>query len=116
MEAIRAVLSEILGQEAAAEVDAQDLSALHEGGYRNKRKIELATRPGLERAGVKPALVDELLNALAGEQTASTQPAASCKEQPVVTSQSPARVWQRQLVGDMCTLCESSSSIAAACN
>jgi DNA-binding GntR family transcriptional regulator len=81
MSALRAALEEALGAEAAAEYTPEDLDALERAGYTGKRRLQSATRQGLERSGLKPALVDELLNAFAGEQAASIQSAVACNQQ-----------------------------------
>jgi hypothetical protein len=79
--ALHAALKEALGAEAAAEYTPEDLAALSRAGYTGKRRLQSATRQGLETTGLKPALIDELLHAFASEQAASIQSAVACNQQ-----------------------------------
>lgn len=78
MSSLRAALEEALGAEAAAGYMSEDLDALARAGYTCKRRLQSATRQGLEQSDLKSALVDELLNAFAGEQAASIQSEVAC--------------------------------------
>jgi hypothetical protein len=83
--ALHAALKEALGAEAAAEYTPEDLAALARAGYTSKRRLQSATRQGLETTGLKPALIDELLNAFASEQAASSKHTISSRMQPTDT-------------------------------
>ncbi|EFJ43379.1 hypothetical protein VOLCADRAFT_96484 [Volvox carteri f. nagariensis] len=89
---LRAPLEAWLKSAGAAKFSDEDLRVLWQGGYNMLDDLKVATRASLERAGLRPARVDQILNTQGADAGTSNTAAAAATAGPGIVADDPYKM------------------------